>query len=165
MTHLHFLCGSTGAGKTTYGLKLADDIGAVRFSIDVWMQALYAPDVPDPIDPAWMMERLGRAQALLWNTAAEVATRGTACILEMGFNQAATRRKYAGLAQDAGLTVRLHYLDVPAEERWRRVERRNANPGRELSMTITRPMFDYVEKMWEPPDPAELAALNAVRVA
>jgi len=42
----HFICGSTGAGKTTYALKLSDEIGAVRFSIDEWMAALFWMDTP-----------------------------------------------------------------------------------------------------------------------
>ena len=38
---IHLICGSTGAGKTTYALELAERIGAVRFSIDEWMTALF----------------------------------------------------------------------------------------------------------------------------
>ena len=35
---LHLVCGSTGAGKTTYAIALADRLCAVRFSIDEWPQ-------------------------------------------------------------------------------------------------------------------------------
>jgi len=38
---IHLVCGSTGAGKTTYARALSERIGAVRFSIDEWMTALF----------------------------------------------------------------------------------------------------------------------------
>ena len=53
MALLHFLCGSTGAGKTSYALRLCDEIGAIRFSVDEWMSALFWMDSPQPIDPHW----------------------------------------------------------------------------------------------------------------
>src|SRR5689334_16988583 len=43
---VHLICGSTGAGKTTYARRLADEIGAVVFSIDEWMAALFWMDAP-----------------------------------------------------------------------------------------------------------------------
>jgi pantothenate kinase-related protein Tda10 len=36
------VCGPVGAGKTTYSMALAKEIGAIRFSIDPWMQTLFA---------------------------------------------------------------------------------------------------------------------------
>ena len=43
---LILVVGCTGAGKTTYARQLAAELGAVRFSIDEWMMALFGPDVP-----------------------------------------------------------------------------------------------------------------------
>jgi nucleoside-triphosphatase THEP1 len=31
---IHLICGSTGAGKTTYANRLAEEVGGVVFSID-----------------------------------------------------------------------------------------------------------------------------------
>jgi predicted kinase len=161
---IHFVCGSTGAGKSTYAARLAERIGGVTFYLDEWMTALFGKDAPQPLDAGWMMERVGRCQLRIWETARQVAAQGTPCILEMGFNQRATRTRFAGLAREAGLAVQLHLLNVPAEERWRRVEERNASGGGHLTFALTRPMFDFVEQMWEPPDEAEMTALNGVRV-
>lgn len=61
---LHLICGSTGAGKTTYAIRLADQIGAARFSVDEWMTALFWADSPQPLDPAWAIERVRRCVAL-----------------------------------------------------------------------------------------------------
>ena len=48
MTHpmIYLICGSTGAGKTTYAIQLTAKVGAVRFSIDEWMKALFWMDAP-----------------------------------------------------------------------------------------------------------------------
>lgn len=162
---IHLVCGSTGAGKTTYALALAAQQGGIRFSIDEWMAALFWPDAPQPIDAAWAMERVERCYGRIWATAAEVAARGVPCVLDLGFTRADSRARFAGLAKDAGLGVRLHLLDLPAEERWRRVQARNAGAGatRHLAFPISREMFDYVEGLWEPPTTEEMIAFDGVR--
>lgn len=163
---VHLLCGSTGAGKTTYGKALATEIGGVLFTIDEWMTALFWPDASDPIDPAWAMERVARCKALIWQTASALAKAGTAPILEVGLTTAASRREIAEWAATAGFPVRLHFIHVDAEERWRRVDARNGagGDGAQLRFAVTRPMFDYVEGMWEPPSVNEMAAMNGIRI-
>jgi hypothetical protein len=76
-----------------------------------------------------------------------------------------SRAKFADLAKAAGLSVQLHFIDVPAEERWRRVETRNAQKGEtsKLGFDVTREMFDFVEGLWEPPTHAEMLAYNGLR--
>jgi predicted kinase len=162
---IHLVCGSTGAGKTTYALALADRIGGVRFSIDEWMADLFWTDAPQPIDGRWAMERVERCYRRIWATAAAAAGRGLPCVLDLGFTTAESRGRFADLARNAGLTAQLHFVDVPAEERWRRVQARNAGQGetRQLAFEIDRSMFDFVEGLWEPPSAAEMAALNGVR--
>ena len=49
---IHLICGSTGAGKTTYAHELAKSIGGVVFSIDEWMVTLFGEDAPADLDPA-----------------------------------------------------------------------------------------------------------------
>ena len=163
---VHLLCGPTGAGKTTYGRKLAEAKGAVRFSVDEWMSALYWMDAGDPFDGPWAMERVLRCAALIWKTAVDVSRQGIPCVLEIGLTTAETRTRYVGLAREAGLPVRLHLVDAPLEERWARVQARNAEGGEgaHLPFELTRHMFDFVETLWEPPSEAELAACDGVRV-
>lgn len=162
---IHLICGSTGAGKTTYAKALATKLGAVHFSIDQWMAALYWADATMPLDPAWAMERVERCNTLIWAMAQQTAARGTPAILDQGFGQRAVRARFAALAAEAGFSVQLHFLDVPAQERWRRAQAREASPADEhrLPFAITREMFDYVESIWQPPDTDEMAALNGIR--
>ncbi len=164
---IHLICGSTGAGKTTYALKLCEGIGAVRFSIDDWMTALFWMDSPRPLDPAWSMERVERCYTQIWTTASQVAIQSVPCVLDLGFSQAGVRARFAALARDASLPVQLHFVDVPADERWRRVQARNDEKGEtyQLGFDVSREMFDFVESLWEPPTDAELQAHNGVRTA
>jgi predicted kinase len=165
---LHFIAGSTGAGKTTYAKALAAEIGGVCFAVDDWMAKLFWPDsavmTGGAIDPAWAMARIERCAAMIWHVAVDVARAGTPVLLELGFTTAETRSRYAILAAEAGLSVKLHFVDVAAAERWRRVEARNAAASGLLDFPIDRAMFDYVEGMWQPPSDAEMAAMDGVRV-
>jgi predicted kinase len=163
---IHLVCGSTGAGKTTYSRELSERIGAVRFSIDEWMTRLFWMDSPEPLEPAWSMERVERCLSQIWSTASRVAERGVPCVLDIGLSQAASRARFVKLAGELGLSAQLRFVDVPAEERWRRVQARNARlrDTSHLPFAVTREMFDFVEKMWESPTDEELAACNGVRI-
>jgi predicted kinase len=161
---IHIVCGSTGAGKTTYATRLAEELDGIRFSIDEWMAALFWMDSPDPIDPAWTMARIERCNRLIWQTATGVAAGGMACILDLGFSTAKQRAEVMALAADHELPVQLHYLAASREERWRRVKARNARPdgSNQLPFAVTREMFDFVEGLFEPPSDEELRAADGV---
>jgi len=138
----------------------------MRFSIDEWMTALFWMDTPKPLQAAWSMERAERCFLQIWATISQVAARGIPCILDHGFGGAQSRKRIYALARDAGLSVQLHVLDVPVEERWRRVEMRNAQKSvtYQLPFDVTREMFDFCETMWEPPSDKEMIAYNGIRV-
>jgi predicted kinase len=163
-TAFHIICGSTGAGKSTYAKRLVDDIGGMHFAIDEWMVALFWKDSPDPIEFAWAMERVNRCEVQIAALAIQCVKRGVPAILDLGFTKAEHRQKFADIASLESIDVTLHYLDVPADVRWSRVQGRNANKGETFSLEVDRSMFDFVEGMWEAPDEAELAALNGRRV-
>lgn len=161
---LHLICGSTGAGKTTYALRLSETLGAVHFSIDEWMVRLYGPDAPQPMDWGWISTRVHRCEDLIAGMSLQTARRGTPAVLDLSFLRTADRERFAEMARDAGVPVRLHYVDVDPAERWRRVTERNERKGETYRLTVTRSMFDGIESIWQPPSAAELAALDGVRV-
>jgi predicted kinase len=160
---VHVVTGGTGAGKTTYALKLAAETGGIRFSIDEWMTTLFWMDSADPISYDWAMERIGRAESQIWNMAQQVLAQGSSVILDLGFTKAAHRQKFYDLAREAGAELQLHWIDIPAAERWRRVENRNAEKGETFAMDVTRDMFNFMEGQWENPSKAELLAQNGLR--
>lgn len=143
--------GCTGAGKTTYARALADDLGALRFSIDEWMAPLFGPDMPTPIRFDWMMERVKRCEAMIFTIVEQAAARGLPAVLDLGFTKYEHREKFRSLCADAGLSAAVHFIDVPRETRWLRVQARNAEKGETYAMQVDRSMFDFMEDMWEPP--------------
>lgn len=156
----HLVCGSTGAGKTTYALDLAQQLNGVRFSIDEWMVALFAKDRPEPMPFDWVVERVERCEQQIGRMAVQCARAGAAPVLDLSFLRASNRANFAALADEAGFSVVLHFLDVPAEERWNRVKARNETRGETFSLDVPKWMFDFMEKIWEPPTPAEMLAYN-----
>jgi predicted kinase len=163
---IHLICGGTGAGKSTYAAHLTANLDAIRFSIDEWMTALFWMDSKTPIEPNWAMERVSRCEDQIWVTALQVARRRIACVLDLGFSDRRQRAKFVGFASDAGLTVALHHLEVPMEERWRRVQARNDQRGEtyQLTFDVTREMFEFMENIWETPSSDELRGCDQLKV-
>jgi len=62
-------------------------------------------------------------------------------------------------ARDLGVGVELHFLEVPAEELWRRLEIRNSAPPWD-SQPIGRADLDEWILTFEAPDASELALFD-----
>ncbi|MEN9924636.1 MAG: hypothetical protein RL268_762 [Pseudomonadota bacterium] len=161
---LILIVGSTGAGKTTYARRLADKLGGVRFSIDEWMTALFWQDSPQPIEFEWTIERVRRCEAQIMATSRQLVSRGVSCILDLGFTTREHRDRFRAFAAETGLTTAVHFIDIPADERWLRVERRNTERGETYAMQVDRQMFDFMETMWEPPLETEWSADGGCRI-
>lgn len=162
---IHLVCGSTGAGKTTYANQLRRKLGALHLSIDDWMVTLFAPDAPLQPNWPWIEERVLRCERQIVATALQAARQDMPSVLDLGLQRIDQRRRVAEQAASAGIAVRLHFLDVDAPERWRRVEQRNEQQGETFRVKVTRPMFDFIETIWQPPTDDEMSAYDGVRVA
>src|SRR3954467_5087802 len=114
---LHVIFGPCGAGKTTYAHALARREGAGPFVLAEWGARLFGPDVRGPLDFGWMLERLGRCEALIWSTATAVLAAGTSVGLDPGLMSRAHREHIRTMAQEAGLSVQWHFVDAPQEVR------------------------------------------------
>ena len=162
---IHLICGSTGAGKTTYSTRLRRQLAALHLSIDDWMVTLFAPDTPPQVSWPWIEERVLRCERQILATALQLARAGMPSILDLGLQRADQRQRVADQVASVGIPTRLHFLDVDAGERWRRVEARNEQQGETFREKVTRPMFDFIETIWQPPTPEEMSALDGVRIA
>ena len=148
--------GPCGAGKTTYAHALARREGAVPFVLDDWGARLFGPDVHGPIDFGWMVERLGRCEAQILLTAADVLAVGTPVILDIGAMRRVNRERIRQLAHAKSLVLQWHFVDAPREVRRARVADRNTAKGATFVREVPPEMFELMEQLYEPPEPAEL---------
>jgi predicted kinase len=136
--------GLPGSGKTTLARSLARRHGAVRLSPDEWMTDLgvdlYDSDVRD---------RLERRLLLL---AADALNFGGRVVVEFGSWAEPERAQLLDLGRTAGAAVELHVLDPGIEELWRRLSKRNAEPGQ---VPIDRETLEGYLALWAPPGEAE----------
>ena len=153
----HLIAGPTGAGKTTYGRALAERVGGICFSVDTWMNQLFWPDLPEKNDFGWAVERVGRCETQAATVAAQLAQRGMSSVLDFGLTTRAQRESWVQRAKGAGVGLELHTLELPAEARWSRVQRRNDAAEGTFVFPVTRTMFEDMERFWESPDSEEAA--------
>ena len=121
MARLLLVCGPTGAGKTTYSLSISKEVGAIRFSIDPWMQTLYSKDMTS-IDYTWMIERVNRCYEQIWQVSEQILALNGNVVLDLGFTTKAQRDIFTDRANELDINSELHYLDAPRDIRKKRVE-------------------------------------------
>ncbi|MGF1752107.1 ATP-binding protein [Vibrio makurazakiensis] len=156
MARLILVCGPTGAGKTTYSMSVCDEIGAVKFSIDPWMQTLFSKDMVS-LDFSWMMERVSRCYEQVWEVSEQILALGGNVVLDLGFTTKAQRDIFVSNADVLNIKAEIHYLDSPTETRRQRVEKRNAEKDPKVySFEVTEVMFNFMEPKFEVPGESEL---------
>jgi predicted kinase len=156
MAQLILVCGPTGVGKTTYSLSLAKELGAVRFSIDPWMQTLFAKDIVT-IEYSWMIERVHRCYEQIWDVSQQILALDGKVILDLGFTSKEQRDFFSDRAKALGINAEVHYLDAPKDVRIQRVEKRNTEKDPAVfAFEVTQMMIDFMEPRFEVPSEEEL---------
>jgi predicted kinase len=154
---LNVIFGPCGAGKTTYAHAFARREKAVAFILDDWMARLFGPDMPEPIQYDWMIARVGRCEGQIWATAAGVLAAGTPVILDIGLMRKSDRARVREIAEATDLDLQFHFVDAPAEVRRTRVLDRNVVRGEGFAIEVTPDLFEFIEGVYEAPEPGELA--------
>jgi predicted kinase len=153
---LNVIFGPCGAGKTTYAHAFARREKAVAFILDDWMARLFGPDMPEPLQYDWMIERVGRCEGQIWATAAGALASGTSVILDIGLMRKADRDRVREIAEATGLALQFHFVDAPQAVRRARVLDRNLVRGESFAIEVTPDLFEFIEGVYEPPAPGEL---------
>ncbi|MCP5076334.1 MAG: ATP-binding protein [Rhodobacteraceae bacterium] len=161
---IHLVCGATGAGKSAYAIRLAQDLRGIRFSIDEWMQRLHYQDKPEAPTFEWHYDRVQRNCFQMRKMAEQLVPIGVPCIIDCGLINKQERDVFVNWAKEQGFSTQLHFVDVPTDVRWQRVQKRNAEQAETFQFEVTRYMFDFIDSIWQPPDDAEITTLNGIRI-
>jgi predicted kinase len=113
-------CGLPGAGKTTLATHLSSERSAVRLTKDEWLWALGSTP--------WDRPTGEKIEQELWRLAHEILSLGLSVILDFGLWARGERDEMRTVARGLGVGVELHYLEVPTDELWRRIQVRNWAP-------------------------------------
>lgn len=152
MATLYLICGMPGSGKTTLARQLETSRKAFRLSPDEWIKSV----IKDETDKAELERLRHPVESLQWRTAQKLLRLGISVILENGFWSQEERMAYRNTAKELGASVELHYLDVPKEELWRMIQKRNAESPRDC-FSVTEPELEEWFSCFTPPDLAELS--------
>ncbi len=146
---VHLLAGLNGAGKTTHARTLEREAGAVRFTLDEWMLALYRLPYDDPR----YADLAQRCTDVIWTTARQVLSAGVDVVLDWNLWSRDRRQAWRERAEAAGCRPVLHYLPVPLDTAIARAEGRaragiagahvlNADAVRHLAALFEEPTED-----------------------
>lgn len=145
-------CGLPGAGKTALARQLATDRSAVRLTKDEWLTALGSSP--------WDTPARDKVERELWRLAQEILRLGLSVVLDFGLWARIERDEMRSAARGLGVGVELHFLDVPRDELWRRIEARNSQPPWD-SYPICSADLERWLTAFQAPDASELALFDS----
>ena len=156
MATIHLICGPTAAGKTSYSLELARELGCVRFAIDEWMANLFSRDTGNHLGVDWVRERAERCERQIWCVCRQLLKLGQDVVLDLGFPKKRHRDKFHHLALSASSAIQLHYVQADPEVRKARILQRNAGNSDPSVLQMTEDLCEGMEGAFEAPEGEEL---------
>jgi len=123
----------------------------VRLTKDEWLWALGSTPWDEPTRE--------KVEQQLWRLAQEILRLGLTVVLDFGLWARIERDEMREAARSLGVGIELHYLDVPTEELWRRIEVRNSQPPWD-TCPIGRTDLNGWVRLFQAPDAAELALFD-----
>ena len=153
---IHLIIGNTGSGKTTYLADLKKETNGVVFSIDKWNKTLFLADKKSTDGLEWFLERINRAEKVILELVEQLECSKTDSILDLGLSRFEHREKFRQFAEVNGYEIKIHFLDVSKETRFKRVFKRNDEKGATFEFEVSKEDFDFMESWFEKPTQEEL---------
>jgi len=149
------MIGAMGSGKTTMALKIAQEKGALFQSLDGTIKSFN-----EPIGDLNGYERLmPRALDLMYSKALAALKSGQSVVFDIG------RWPWLmELANEVDAKIELYHFIISAEERWRRVQKRNQEkPENVYHFTMYKDEFDAQNPDRQLPSP--MPGLKVIKIA
>src|SRR5205085_8178298 len=147
---LHMLCGKIAAGKSSLAAALGAAPMTVIVSEDKWMFPLFGDELKEVADYVRPSARLRKAMG---PHVVDLLRAGMSVVMDYPANTLANRAWMKGIAEEAGVPHRLHWLDVPDEVCKARMRARNAAGAHEFAPTDAH--FDLITAYFVPPSASE----------
>lgn len=152
MAVLHLMVGLPCSGKTTYARRLATTANALLLTPDAWYLKLFDNDAGHPDHD----RKHSQIEAIMLDVARQALMLGCNVILDFGFWAVQEREALRHMALSLGAQCRLHYMDVPIDELYRRLDECNRLQPEGTFYIPTTEMDAYI-RVFQPPTPEELA--------
>ena len=150
----YVIIGFIGSGKTTFAKKLEKETGALRFTKDEWVIAIFGHD--PTIDGFETYDN--RISTLGVDVALYCLKAGNDVIIDQGFWVRSQRDEIREKIEKAGGKVQLYYVKNTHETMKQRVSKRNQKPPAD-AFIISQKMYDGYKKYFEEPSPEEKCIL------
>lgn len=158
---IYAMTGGNGSGKTTYALKIAKEKGAVFLSLDKTIKNFNQP-IQSYED---YMSHFHRALYLFSSKAIPVLSSGGSVVFDFGGGMS-TRPWLKQIAELSGAEINIFHLEVPREERKRRIQQRNEEKNQDVYFFhMSDEEFDRHNQQDLPPSPPPAeAGIKVIRV-
>ncbi|WP_448514358.1 AAA family ATPase [Parathermosynechococcus lividus] len=141
------ICGLPGSGKTTPARRLEQEMSALQFCPDEWMQALEI-DLYDE-------DRRDRVEQIQWMQAKWLLSLEQSVLIEWGTWGRSERDRLREEGRALGVRVELHYLTAPLDVLLNRIQRRGMeNPP------ITGDEIEGWARCMQPPSEEEMSLFD-----
>lgn len=146
----HVIIGFIGSGKTTFAKKLEKETGALRFTKDEWVIAIFGHD--PTIDGFETYD--SRISKLAVDVALYCLKAGNDIIIDEGFWVRSQRDEIRQKIEKVGGKAQFYYVKNSHETMQSRISIRNQNPTKD-AFVISQEMYDGYKKYFDEPSPEE----------
>jgi predicted kinase len=146
------------SGKTTLARQLESKYSALRLTPDDWHIRLFGHDYKDNMtetEEKMHDSRHESVESLMWDLAVKVLALGVDVILDFGFWSRDEREGFRARANDLGVGFNIHFVEVPEDVLFERLEIRNALQH-EGTFFIPKVKLKEWIHIFEPPSQEEL---------